>query len=158
MTAEVQRKWFATRAIRDKAYVIRFLDHERIPHEGIADIKTLIFVHCTDKQIQDIRSQLSDRLLVYRDAEKKRPQPIPDQVMNTFLIMAPFHDEPVIYLSIDDPEFFNGKRKRVISGLFRGCEGIIKRIKGERRLIVKINDRAAIATPYIPQEYLIDIE
>ena len=155
---ENQKKWFATRAIRDKAYVIRFLDYERVPHEGIADLKTLIFVHCTDKEIQNIRYELSDKLLVYRDAEKKHPQPIPDQVMKTFLIMAPFHDEPVMYLSVDNPDFFNGKHKRVVSGVFRGCEGIIKRIKGERRLVVKINDRAAIATPYIPKEFLEDVE
>lgn len=154
---EDRLKWFATRAIRDKSYVLKYLECEGIRHEGIADIKSLIFVQCSDAAIRQIRLELYDRLLIYRDAERREAQQIPDRVMQTFLIMSPFHDEPVIYLSIDDPHFFDGKHKRVKAGVFAGCEGIIKRIKGERRLIVRINDHAAIATPYIPQELLEEI-
>ena len=155
---EVKLKWFAARVIREKSYVLRYLEREGIHHAGIADIRSLIFINCTDTTIRRIRYELFDRMLVYRDAERHEPQPIPDREMQTFLIMAPFHDEPVIYLPVDDPSFFAGKRKRVTAGVFRGCEGIIKRIKGERRLIVRISDRAAIATPYIPRDSLEDIE
>ena len=158
MKKDVQLKWFATRAIREKSYVLKYLEHEGLRHEGIADIRTLLFIQCTDATIRRIRYELYDRLLVYKDAKKLNPEPIPDQVMQTFLIMAPYHDDPVIYLPIDDPSFLQGPRKRVKAGLFAGCEGVIKRIKGERRLIVRINDRAAIATPYIRQEYLEDVE
>ena len=158
MQEDTQLKWFATRAIRDKAYVLQYLGHEGIRHEGIADIRSLIFLHCSDSAIRHVRYDLYDRLMVYKDASRKEPQPVPDRVMKTFLLMAPFHEEPVIYLSIDDPHFFEGKRKRVTSGIFQGCEGIIRRIKGERRLIVKISDRAAIATPYIPRDCLEDLD
>lgn len=155
---EVKLKWFAARVIREKSYVLRYLEREGIHHVGIADIRSLIFINCTDTTIRRIRYELFDRMLVYRDAERHEPQAIPEREMRTFLIMAPFHDEPVIYLPVDDPSFFEGKRKRVTAGVFRGCEGIIKRIKGERRLIVRISDRAAIATPYIPRDCLEDIE
>lgn len=154
---DVQLKWFATRVIREKSYVLRYLECAGVRHEGISDIRSLLFLHCTDAQILSIRYELFDRMLVYRDAKRRNPQPIPDRDMQTFLIMAPYHDEPVIYLPVDDTRFFEGKRKRVISGAFKGCEGVIRRIKGERRLIVRINDRAAIATPYIPQGALEDI-
>lgn len=153
-----QLKWFATRTIREKSYVLQVLEHEGIRHVGISDLKTLFFVQCTSATIQRLKFDLYDRLFIYRDAENHEPQPIPDQVMQTFLLLAPFHDEPVIYLPVDDPGFFEGKRKRVKSGVFAGCEGIIKRIKGERRLIVKISDNAAIATPYIPRDLLEDAE
>ena len=153
-----QLKWFATRTIREKSYVLRLLEYEGIRYVGISDIRTLYFIQCTDTTIHRLKFELYDKLLIYRDAEKREPQAIPDSVMQTFFVMAPYHDEPVIYLPVDDPGFFEGKRKRVISGIFKGCEGIIKRIKGERRLIVKLNDRAAVATPYIPREYLEDIE
>lgn len=155
---DVQLKWFAARVIRDKSYVVRYLESEGIRHEGISDIRTLLFVQCTDAAIRRLRYVLYDRVLIYRDSERREPQSIPDRVMQTFLIMAPYHDEPVIYLSVDDPGFFEGRRRRVVSGVFAGCEGIIRRIKGERRLIVRISDRAAIATPYIPQEFLQDVE
>lgn len=150
-------KWFAARAIREKSYVLRYLEHEGIRHEGISDIRTLLFIQCTDDSIHRVKYELYDRLFVYRDAEKREPQPIPEEDIKTLLIMAPYHDEPVIYLPVDDKTFFAGKRKRVIKGIFAGCEGVIKRVKGERRLIVKVSDHGAIATPYIPQDFLEDI-
>lgn len=155
---DAELKWFAARAIREKSYVLKYLEHEGIRYTGIEDIRSLIFIRCSETAIRRIRYELFDRVLIYKDSEKREPQPIPDRVMQTFLILAPYHDEPVIYLPVDNPLFFEGKRKRVKQGLFAGCEGVIRRIKGERRLIVKINDRAAIATPYIPQDYLEDIE
>ena len=152
-----QLKWFAARMIRERSYALKYLDSLSVEHAGIEDIKSLLFIHTTFSNINLIRSELYDRVLFYRNAAKTAIEPVPDRVMNTFLIMEPFHDEPVIYLSVDDPHFFEGQRKRVKSGVFAGCEGVIRRIRGERRLIVRISDRAAIATPYIPQGLLEDI-
>ena len=153
-----QLKWFAARTIRERSYVLKFLDINGIRHSGIEDLKSLLFVRCTENTINTIIYELYDRVLFYRNAEKTAIEPVPDRVMSTFLIMEPFHDEPVIYLPVDDPHFFDGPRKRVKSGVFAGCEGVIKRIKGDRRLIVRLSDRAAVATPYIPHELLEDVE
>lgn len=153
-----QLKWFAARMIREKSYVLKYLDIRSVEHAGIEDISTLLFIHTTTGNINRIRADLYDRVLFYRNAQKTAMEPVPDRVMSTFLIMAPYHDEPVIYLAVDDPHFFDGPRKRIKSGVFAGCEGVIKRIKGNRRLIVRISDRAAIATPYIPRELLEDVE
>ena len=153
-----QLKWFAARTIRERSYVLKYLDINGIRHSGIEDLKSLLFVRCTENTINTIRYELYDRVLLYRNAEKTAIEPVPDRVMSTFLIMEPFHDEPVIYLPVDDPHFFDGPRKRVKSGVFAGCEGVIKRIKGDRRLIVRLSDRAAVATPYIPHELLEDVE
>ena len=156
-TGNSQLKWFAARMIREKSYVLSYLDSLSVEHTGIADIKSLLFIHTTSKNIRLISSELYDRVLFYRNAERTAVEPIPDRVMRTFLIMAPYHDEPVMYLAVDDPHFFDGPRKRVKSGVFAGCEGVIRRIKGDRRLIVRLSNRAAIATPYIPHELLEDI-
>ncbi|MBQ0087468.1 MAG: hypothetical protein KBS72_07290 [Bacteroidales bacterium] len=151
-------RWFAIRMIRDRKYILRYIELEGIETSRINDIRTLLFLHCKQNEIETLRGELWDRALFYRDAARKRVQQIPDNVMKTFLILAPYHDEPVFYLPVDDPSFFEGKHKRVRSGIFAGCEGVIKRIKGERRLIIRISDRAAVATPYIPQDMLEDIE
>ena len=153
-----QLKWFAARTIREKSYVMKYLDSRSVEHAGIEDLRSLLFIRTTSSDIRLISSELYDRVLFYRNASRTALEPIPDRVMRTFLIMSPFHDEPVMYLAVDDPHFFEGPRKRIKSGIFAGCEGVIRRIKGDRRLIVRISDRAAIATPYIPQELLEDIE
>lgn len=153
-----QLEWFATRAIKDRSYVLRYLDAQGIQTERISDIPSFIFVHCSKVQIRQLKSELWDRVLFYRGAGTNEPQAIPEQVMQTFLIMSPYHNEPVFYLPVDNPDFLTGRRKRVVKGVFAGCEGVVKRIKGERRLIVKLSDRAAIATPYIPREFLEDID
>ena len=153
-----QLKWYAARIIRERIYVLKYLDSMPVEHAGIADLKSLLFIHTTRESIALICSDLHDRVLFYRNASRTALEAVPDQVMRSFLIMAPFHDEPVIYISVDNPHFFEGPRKRVKSGVFAGCEGVIRRIKGERRLIVRISDRAAIATPYIPRELLEDIQ
>lgn len=150
-------KWFAARAIRDRAYVLRCLQREGIQTSFISDLRSLVFVRCTLAQARRLKNELWNRLLFYRGPDTKDPQPIPDQAMETFLIMAPSHEEPLIYLAVDDPALFEGPRKRITRGIFAGCEGVIKRLKGQRRLIVKISDRAAIATPYIPQEFLEEV-
>ena len=153
-----QLKWYAARIIRERAYVLKYLDSLSVEHAGIADLKSLLFIHTTRESIALICSELYDRVLFYRNASRTALEDVPDRVMKNFLIMAPFHDEPVIYLAVDNPRIFDGPRKRVKSGVFAGCEGVIRRIKGERRLIVRISDRAAIATPYIPRELLEDIQ
>lgn len=158
MKQDSSLKWFAARMIRDRSYVLRFLEHEGWETSQIADIPTLVFLHGTLHDAELLRSALYDKALFYRTPDKSRIESIPDPVMQTFLIMAPFHNQPVIYLPVDDPTFFEGKKKRVVAGPFKGCEGTIKRIKGERRLIVRLGDRAAIATPYIPKECLADVE
>ena len=153
-----QLKWFAARTIRERSYVLKYLDINGINHSGIEDLKSLLFIHCTEDVANSLRGELFDRVLFYRNATRTALEAVPDRVMNTFLIMAPYHDEPVIYLAVDDPHFFDGPRKRIKSGIFAGCEGVIKRIKGDRRLIVRLSERAAIATPYIPHELLEDIK
>lgn len=158
LSGDKELKWFAARTIREKSYVMKYLDSLPVEHAGIEDLKSLLFIHTTSSNINLICGDLYDRVLFYRNAEKTAIEPVPDRVMNSFLIMAPYHDKPVIYLPVDDSHFFDGPRKRVKSGIFAGCEGVIKRIKGDRRLIVRLSKRAAIATPYIPQELLEDVE
>ena len=156
-TGTTELKWYATKAFSERAYVLKYLELEGASVSRIKDIPSLIFIHCTQTQVRKFRNELYGKLYVYRAAESTEPEAIPDNEMNTFLLLAPFHKEPVMYMAVDDPHFFEGQRKRVTQGAFLGCEGVIKRIKGARRLIVRISDKAAIATPYIPKDFLEDI-
>ena len=45
-------------------------------------------------------------------------------------------------------------RDRVTGGPFKGAEGYIKRIRGNRRLVVALEGIIAVATTYIPGRFL----
>ena len=47
---------------------------------------------------------------------------------------------------------------RVTDGPFRGAEGSIQRIHGDRRLLVSIRGICAVATTYIPKAFLEEIK
>lgn len=154
-----ERKWFAVRAITDRPYVQKYLAMYGYEVSRIEALPSLFFIHTQLATLQSIRyGDLAGHLLVYRKPGSYEPDPVPESSVKTLQIMAPFKGEDVRYLAVDDPGFFEGRRKRVIKGVFAGCEGVIKRIKGERRLVVKISERAAIATAYIPKEYLEDVK
>lgn len=152
-------KWFATRAIMDRSYVQKYLGMYGFEHSRIESIPSLFFIHTDACTLQKLRyGDLAGHIFIYRKAGSCEPDPVPAISVKTLSILASFRDENVIYLAVDDPKFFEGRRKRVIEGVFVGCEGVIKRIKGERRLVIKISEKAAIATSYIPKDHLVDAE
>ena len=151
-------KWFAARITAERPYVLKYLGSRGIEHSGIKDLRSLLFVRCTAGQAATMGYELYGRVFFYRSADRRSLEPISDEEMETFLRLEPLHEEPVIYINVTDTALFEGQRKRIKGGIFAGCEGVIKRIKGDRRLIIRISDTAAVATPYIPQELLEDID
>ena len=47
-----------------------------------------------------------------------------------------------------------GDRVRVTEGQFKGIEGELIRIKGHKRVVIRLQDVAALATVYIPGNFL----
>ena len=64
----------------------------------------------------------------------------------------------VTLLGDDRPEYHMGDRVVVTQGPFKGAEGHIKRIKKDRRLVVTIPGVVAVATAYIPPDFLKKID
>lgn len=152
-------KWFATRAVMDRSYVQKYLSMYGFELSRIESIPSLFFIRTDANTLKKLRyGDLLGHIFVYCKPGVNEPEPVPEISVKTIRILASFRDENVIYMAVDDPKFFEGRRKRVVEGVFKGCEGVIKRIKGERRLVVKISEKAAIATAYIPKAHLVDIE
>lgn len=110
---------------------------------------SLVFMRSTEEEILRLKYDWFSQVSVYRDAERQRPQAIPDREMDNFRSVLRIKDQTFIPVDISDPTFLVGEKVRVKDGPFRGAEGIIKRIKGDRRLIVSITGVAAIATAFI---------
>lgn len=115
---------------------------------------TLIFIKCTESFVFSIMEDYSRQVYVYRDPEQKKPQAIPTNEMDNFIMVLNIVNQEYIPLKIYDKSFLKGQRVKVLEGPLKGAVGIVKRIKGDRRLIVSVSGIAVIATSFIPPQWL----
>jgi transcription antitermination factor NusG len=79
-------------------------------------------------------------------------QVIPDEQMRQFLFLQNFSDRTFF---LPNPENLRGgERVKVVGGEFAGVEGELYRIKGHKRVVVKLGNSLAVATSYIAKEHL----
>lgn len=123
-------------------------------------VSSLMFVRRTQKYVLDLQQRLKSicPLMAYFDRETRKPAVIPDREMDLFMLVTSTDDPGLEYLNDDPGDLKSGDRVRVTEGVFKGAEGYIKRIKGDRRLIVSIEGVVAVATTYIPGCFLEKIE
>lgn len=146
--------WYAARVINGKDYVRVILARAGIEVYNTRVVPNIFFVHCTQAQMRYMAFELFGKFAFYRDPERREAQPIDESQMKAFIIVTSAPDGEVILLDKPAPEFLQGERVRVISGPFKGSEGVVKRVKGDRRLVVCIEGIAAVATSYIPPQNL----
>ena len=82
------------------------------------------------------------------------PAIIPDDQMRNFILCTSIQESGRLEVIADKPDYHRGERVRVIDGIFKGMEGVIKRVKKDRKLIVAIEGVVAVATEYIPRDFL----
>lgn len=133
--------------------VVRFLAEK--PHEeGYGQRPRVV------ERAVAVQRQLTDRAILYTrhcDDGSRRPYAIPDREMNVFMLVASLGETGLEYFGDEDRKFAEGQRVRVTDGPFRGAEGSIQRIHGDRRLLVSIRGICAVATTYIPKAFLEEI-
>ncbi|MBQ6068577.1 MAG: UpxY family transcription antiterminator [Bacteroidales bacterium] len=153
MSEEV--RWYAVKVYYNRMTLLR----EQLTVDGVeffipSMITSLLFVHTTTSYLTQFVDVYHDRLWVYRDLVSNKPSAIPDREMEVFIFVCTAGQQGLSYLGDDKPEYHKGDRVRVTEGQFKGAEGYIKRIKKDRRLIVSIRGVAAVATAYIPPQFL----
>ena len=118
-------------------------------------IHGMIFIR-TDKTTSF--SLLNDHLLniVYlKDREGRCSLIIPDKQMEDFMFLLDFSTDGIEVLNKD---LKRGDRVRVIKGPLLGLEGELVRLKGHKRVVIRLDGVASIATSYIPSSFLEKIE
>ena len=146
-------QWFAARIHTSAALITK-----RLSYDGIHSYRTkfapgIVFLRCTAGYASQLLSDYWGKLYFYLNPELKYPEPIPERQMNNFILVTSVSDD-LIPLGEVTPELLKGDRVRVTGGLFEGAEGVIKRIKGDHRLIVSIDCFTAVATCFIRPEFL----
>jgi transcription antitermination factor NusG len=115
-------------------------------------IPSLIFV-CTDyKTLTIIQKECGSTIFYITNHDTKKIEPIPDKQMEDFMFVINF-SEQVFKLDVTNLKI--GERVRVKNGIFKGIEGELIRIKGHKRVVVRLEGMLAVAcNTYIPIEYL----
>ena len=149
-------RWYALRAFRNKTQPLM----REVQEAGqcvfyAACLSTIFFVKCPVGWLKEFKqSHLSD-FMFYTDTTKKEPAPIRDNVMENFILVTTVqYEHPAIEVLEPDVKYAIGEQVRVTEGVYKGAIGTVKRIKKDRRLIVSVRGVAAVATSYIPPQFL----
>ena len=118
-------------------------------------IHGMIFIH-TDKATSF--SLINDHglnIVYLKDIEGRHSLIVPDKQMNDFMFLLDFSKEMV---EVVNENLKKGDKVRVIKGDFAGIEGELIRVKGHKRVVVRLEGVVSLATAYIPGSFLEKIE
>lgn len=76
---------------------------------------------------------------------------VPDKQMQDFMFLLDFSEETIL---VENTNLRHGDRVRVIKGDFAGIEGELIRIKGHKRVVVRLEGLFSLTTTYIPGSFL----
>ena len=133
------------------------------PHrELVPAINNLIFVHATQSQISRLKTTNEAleplRYMMDRTAEKAHEiMTVPDRQMENFMCVASMTDDSVMFLDENTIVGKEGKRVKIMGGMFEGVEGVIRRVKRCKRVVVALDGIASVAIAYVPAGLLMEV-
>lgn len=124
----------------------------------VPTIHNLIFVHSTKDELTSLK--MTDRTVntlryIIKSSSTKINHEIlvvPEKQMENFIKVTQQEDKTLFLDDIDVN--MTGKKVKITDGFFAGIEGILKRIKKNKRVVVKIEGIAAVAIAHIPSKYI----
>ena len=119
-------------------------------------VSSLMFIRQSEHYLLELQDRMkaSCPFMAYFDRETKQPAVIPDREMELFMQITSADTSDLEYFSDEAIDYRSGDKVRVTGGPFKGAEGYIKRIRGNRRLVVALEGIIAVATTYIPGRFL----
>ena len=133
-------------------------DHSK--YKMVPAIHNLIFVRSTQETITLLKmtrqglEPLRYMMKVAEDGHGQEIMRVPDRQMENFIRVASAGTDKVRFLTYDKFLDQPGQRVRVTDGYFAGVEGVIKRIKNNKHVVVQIDGVAAVAIAYVPRQSL----
>ena len=118
-------------------------------------IPNMVFIHTTFKSCMSLIQEYAFDMRYLRDRETGNFLIVPDKQMNDFMFLLDFSKEMV---EVVNENLKKGDKVRVIKGDFAGIEGELIRVKGHKRVVVRLEGVVSLATAYIPGSFLEKIE
>jgi transcription antitermination factor NusG len=114
-------------------------------------ITGLLFVRTDYRTALSLPKESKMSISYLRNLETKKLLIVPDKQMQDFMFLLDFSKTTI---RIENNNLRKGDRVRVIKGDFAGIEGELIRVKGHKRVVVRLEGLFSLATTYIPGEYL----
>ena len=88
---------------------------------------------------------------------KNPPLIVPKEPMDNFIKLTSIDDEHILLIDEVNGTYKQGDYVRIIDGQFKGIEGRVTKITGQKRVIVELPGLCSVATAYIPKGFLLQI-
>ena len=121
-------------------------------------VPSLLFVHWDLDRLNAFKQTHFSDVMIYRRADSVEPAPVDEAEMRMFILVTSALDGRDIEFVGEHFDFKNGDRVRVTGGPYAGAEGVIRRIKRDRKLLVAVNGIAVVAISHIPGAFLEKID
>jgi transcription antitermination factor NusG len=131
----------------------------RIRHKRVPAINNLIFVRHTMAKLTDLKQQsavaaplryMTRRTLAAGDAPAEIIT-VPDSQMENFIKVASGPENEITYLTGKELAGKANGRVTITSGPFAGVHGTIKRIHGNRRVVVELENLGGACINFVPK-------
>ena len=133
----------------------QFVQEGPLIYKRVPIVSSLLFVRAPKDRLKEIEDCVKEKGFVYKTADRKAEAVIPDKQMAMFQLVCSSGAEGLEFFADDDlTRYKAGDRVRVLEGPLQGAEGYIKRIRKDRRLLVAIEGFIAVATSFIPPQFL----
>ena len=88
---------------------------------------------------------------------KNPPLVVPANSMDNFIKLTSIDNEHILLVDEANGTYKQGDFVRIIKGSFKGIEGRVTKITGQKRVIVELPGLCSVATAYIPKGFIISL-
>jgi len=115
----------------------------------------LLFIRTDLQTARTLPADSIIKMVFMRNLENHQLLVVPDKQMQDFMFLLDLSESAV---RIENANLKRGDRVRVIKGDLAGIEGELIRIKGHKRVVIRLEGLFSLASAYIPSAYLEKIE
>ena len=133
----------------------QFIQAGPLIYKRVPIVSSLLFVRAPQDRLKEIEDSVKEKGFIYKTADREDFAVIPDKQMAMFQLVCSSGAEGLDFFADEDlTRYKAGDKVRVLEGPLKGAEGYIKRIRKDRRLLVSIEGFIAVATSFIPPQFL----
>ena len=134
----------------------------KLKKQRVPMLPNFLFVHTTLSTLKTILKSITNKTLItfYYDHfsttedGKNPPLVVPNSAMDNFIKLTSIDDENIILIDHVNGKFKKGDQVRIVEGPFKGIEGRVTKITGQKRVIVELPGLCSVATAYVPKAFI----